>query len=177
MPSPARLGIRSRLRARSIARPNSECRTPEKPARCLERAPNRRRCKRRRLCKHFAASARRRSSRSSLSWANDLLHERLETRVAVQWLEQWIHFDPADIGAVAFLEAFFEPAQRLIVIVQAEIKQSAQVANHLALRDWKPDRGQHDHQSHDPIRNLQERENLRSNLNQKPADDGVSDRN
>src|SRR6266403_6299473 len=43
-------------------------------------------------------------------------------------------------------------------------------------RDGEADRDQHDHQPYDPIWNLQERENLRGNLNQEPADDRVSDR-
>src|SRR5437762_11175472 len=62
---------------------------------------------------------------------NNFLHQCLEARIAVQRIEQWIYFDPADVGAVAFLETLFEPAQRFIFIVQAEIKQSTQVANHL----------------------------------------------
>src|SRR6267154_382579 len=84
-----------------------------------------------------AASAPRRSSRSSLLcfWLrrNDFLHQRLETRIAVQRIEQWIYFDPADVGAVTFLETLFEPAQRFIFIVQAEIKQGAAVSNHFAV--------------------------------------------
>src|SRR5439155_7021345 len=90
-----------------------------------------------RPCKHCAASAPRRSSRSSLLcfWLprNDFLHQRFETRIAVQRIEQWIDFDPADVGAVTFLETLFEPAQRFIFIVQAEIKQGAAVSNHFAV--------------------------------------------
>jgi len=41
----------------------------------------------------------------------------------------------------------------------------------------KADRDQHDHQPHDPIWNLQEREDLRGNLNHEPADNRISDRN
>src|SRR6266576_6813698 len=93
--------------------------------------------KRPRPCKHCAASAPRRSSRSSLLcfWLrrNDFLHQRLESRIAVQRIEQWIYFDPADVGAVAFLVTLFEPAQRFIFVVQAEIKQSAQVADYLTV--------------------------------------------
>src|SRR5882724_13083503 len=70
---------------------------------------------------------------TSLFGRNHLLHERFEARIAVQRIEQWIYFDPADVGAVAFLETLFEPAQRFIFIVQAQIKQSAQVANHLTV--------------------------------------------
>jgi len=39
------------------------------------------------------------------------------------------------------------------------------------------DPDEHDHQSHNPIWNLQEWENLRGDLNQQPADNGVSDGN
>src|SRR6266480_4667252 len=74
---------------------------------------------------------------------NHLLHERFEARIAVQRIEQWIYFDPADVGAVAFLETLFEPAQRFLFIVQAEIKQSAQVANHLAVLTDLIKLGQH----------------------------------
>src|SRR5204863_9408468 len=42
-------------------------------------------------------------------------------------------------------------------------------------RDWESDRDQCDHQPHDPIWNLQEWEDLRSNLDQQPADNRVSD--
>src|SRR6266700_3797993 len=70
---------------------------------------------------------------TSLFGRNHLLHQRFEARIAVQRIEQWIYFDPADVGAIAFLETLFKPAQRFIFIVQAEIKQSAHVAYHLAL--------------------------------------------
>src|SRR5882724_10805366 len=66
-------------------------------------------------------------------WRHNLLYERFEARIAVQRIEQWIDLDPTDVGAVAFLEILFKPAQRFIFIVQAEIKQSAQVAKHLAV--------------------------------------------
>src|SRR5438132_5744796 len=80
---------------------------------------------------------------TSLFGRNHLLHERFEARIAVQRIEQWIYFDPADVGAVAFLETLFEPAQRFIFIVQAQIKQSAQVANHLAVLTYLVELGQH----------------------------------
>src|SRR5207244_2344841 len=48
-------------------------------------------------------------------------------------LKQWIDVDPANVGAVALLVTLFEPAQRFVFIIQAEIKQSSQVANHLAV--------------------------------------------
>src|SRR5204863_5960991 len=91
--------------------------------------------KRPRLCKRCAVSARRKNYRPSLLcfWRNDFLYERFKTRIAVQRIEQWIDLDPANVGAVAFLEILFEPAKRFIFIVQAQIKQSAQVANYLAL--------------------------------------------
>src|SRR6266511_3319345 len=86
----------------------------------------------RRRAERCAASARKRSCRFSPFWTNDFLDQRFETRIAMQRIEQWLDFDPADVGAVAFLETLFEPAQRFIFIVQAEIKQGAPVANHLA---------------------------------------------
>src|SRR5213078_979409 len=87
----------------------------------------------------------RRSYRSSL-WCfrrDHFLHQRFETRVAVQWIEQWIYLDPAEVGAGVFLEALFEPAQRFIFVVQAEIKQRAQVADHLALLTYLIELAQH----------------------------------
>ena len=46
------------IAARSIGRPNSECRRPEKPARCLGRGPNRRPRRRPQPCKRCAVAAR-----------------------------------------------------------------------------------------------------------------------
>src|SRR6478752_3867378 len=43
-------------------------------------------------------------------------------------------------------------------------------------RDWESDRNHYDDQSHDPVRNLQERKDLRRNLDYKPADNGVGHR-
>src|SRR6202030_409612 len=85
----------------------------------------------------FAASFRKRRFRSSLlrlcPRADDLLHQGLETRIAMEWVEQWIDFDPADIGTVAIFETLFEPAQRLLFVVQAEVEQSTPVGEHLAV--------------------------------------------
>src|SRR6266404_4969650 len=80
---------------------------------------------------------------TSLFGRNHLLHERFEARIAVQRIEERIYLDPTDVGAVAFLEILFEPAQSFIFIVQAEIKQSAQVANHLALLTYLIEIAQH----------------------------------
>src|SRR5438445_30853 len=43
--------------------------------------------------------------------------------------------------------------------------------------DWECNRDQYDHQPHDPIRNFQERENLRGNLNQEPRHYGIGNCN
>src|ERR1700693_4468498 len=43
-------------------------------------------------------------------------------------------------------------------------------------RNWKTNRDQHDHQTHNPVRNFQEREYLGRNLRDYPADDRVCDR-
>src|SRR4030095_3974770 len=99
------------------------------------RAPNRRRRRQSRLCKRCAASARRRSCRDSLRfcfWRDHFLHECFKTRVAVEGIEQGIYVNPADVGAVTFLETLFEPAHRFIFIVQTEIKQRAVVADDFA---------------------------------------------
>src|SRR6266480_4348896 len=74
---------------------------------------------------------------------NHLLHERFEARIAVQRIEQWIYFDPADVGAVAFLVTLVEPAERFIFIVQAEIKQSTQVADYLTVLTYLIELAQH----------------------------------
>ena len=43
-------------------------------------------------------------------------------------------------------------------------------------RDRKTERGQKNNKPNHPVRNFQERKNLRCDLNQKPADDGIRDR-
>src|SRR5437016_12557505 len=91
----------------------------------------------------MSLGSRRFHCRFSFLSANDFLHERLETRIAVQRREKWIYFDPADVGSVAFLETLFKPAQRLLLIVQAEIKQSAPVAEHFAVLTHLMEIGQH----------------------------------
>src|SRR6266496_2761128 len=67
----------------------------------------------------------RRTCRSSLLRVrrNDLLHQRFETRIAVQRIEQGIDLDPTDVRAVAFFQSLFEPTHGFIFIVQAEVKQ------------------------------------------------------
>src|SRR6266498_5395811 len=115
----------------------------EKSGSQFERSTSRLPHMRLRPCKHCAALARRRSCRFSPFWTNDFLDQRFETRIAMQRIEQWIDLDPADVGAVAFLETLFEPAQRFIFIVQAQIKQSAQIANHLTVLTDLIKLGQH----------------------------------
>src|SRR5437763_684830 len=43
-------------------------------------------------------------------------------------------------------------------------------------RDWKSDCDQHDHQTHNPVWDFQERKDLRRNLCDDPPDHGISDR-
>src|SRR5205809_3000725 len=83
------------------------------------------------------------SCQSSRFRRDDFLDKRFESRIAVQRIEQWIYLDPADVGAVAFLVTLFEPAQRFIFIVQAEIKQSAQVADYLTVLTYLIELAQH----------------------------------
>src|SRR6266568_8918408 len=73
--------------------PSSECQRPEKPARFPEKEPSPRRCTRPRLCKHCAASARRRSSSGSRILLpirhfskidSDLTQKITETRVGTE---------------------------------------------------------------------------------------------
>src|SRR6266576_3363314 len=76
-------------------------------------------------------------------WSRHFLDKRFETRIAVQRIEQWIYLDPADVGAVAFLQILFEPTHGFIFIVQAEIKQGAQVADYLTVLTYLIELAQH----------------------------------
>src|SRR5205823_13702035 len=44
-------------------------------------------------------------------------------------------------------------------------------------RDWKSDRDECDHQTHNPVWNFQEWKNLRGDLDQQPTDDRIRDGN
>src|SRR5689334_14637697 len=77
--------------------------------------------------------ARQGSSRYFRFWCDHSFDQCFKARIAMQRIKQWIDVDPANVGAVAFFVTLFEPAQRFVFIVQAKIKQRAQVANDLAL--------------------------------------------
>src|SRR5439155_27237992 len=70
-------------------------------------------------------------------------NEGLKARVAVKRIEQGIYLDRTNVGAVALLVAVLEPAQRFILIIQAEIKQGAQVADHFVLLTYIVELAQH----------------------------------
>src|SRR6476661_454436 len=95
--------------------------------------------------KHCAASARRKSCRTSrlCLWRDHFLHEGFKTRIAVQWIEQVIDFDPADVQTIAFIKTLFEPAQRFLLVVQAEIKKRSPIAEPLAVLPYLSELGQH----------------------------------
>ena len=61
----------------------------------------------------------------------------------MQRIKQWINVDPANVGAVALPVTLFEPAQRFVFIVKDEIKQRAQVAEHLAVLTYLIELAQH----------------------------------
>jgi hypothetical protein len=62
-------------------------------------------------------------------WFNDFLHQRFETRIAVQRIERWIYLDPANVGAVTFLETLFEPPQRFIFIALYTLRRLTSAKN------------------------------------------------
>src|SRR2546423_11770334 len=72
-----------------------------------------------------------------------LLYKGFEARIAAQRIEQWIDFDPVDVGAVAFFETLFEPAKRLLFVIQAEVEQSSPVAEHLTALTYVIEIAQH----------------------------------
>jgi len=51
---------------------------------------------------------------------NDLLDQRFEARIAAKGIEEWIYFDRTNIRPVPVCETLFEPAQRLVLVVQAK---------------------------------------------------------
>jgi len=65
--------------------------------------------------------------------SNHFLHQRLETRIATERVEQRIHFDPADISALMVSDTLVQPSNCFIVISQAKIKQHAPVYMHLTV--------------------------------------------
>src|SRR5260370_15133647 len=60
------------------------------------------------LCKRSVASARKRSYRSSLFPASNLLHERFEARIAAKIVEEWISRKEEQVAFVAFRKAVLE---------------------------------------------------------------------
>src|SRR6516165_3100633 len=91
-----------------------------------ERVARRRLRMRRQLCKRCAASARRRSWRPSLR-SNDFLHERFETRIATQGVEQGIHFDPGETGTVPGGDCPFNGAKSFLFVVEAQKNERPRV--------------------------------------------------
>src|SRR5947209_19319711 len=89
-----------------------------------------------RPCKRCAASARRRSCRSSrfccrfiskLRRGNNFFGERFETRIAAEWVEQRVNSDISYVRARAILITLFKPAQRLLFVAQTEINEGKAV--------------------------------------------------
>src|SRR5205814_4600760 len=61
-----------------------------------------------RLCKRYAASARRRSCRTSLFPAGNLLHQRLEAWITAKIVEEWISREEEQVAFVASSKAVLE---------------------------------------------------------------------
>src|SRR5437879_11235882 len=74
----------------------------------LASTTSRQRCTQRQLCRHCAASARKRSCRSSLFAASNLLHERFEARIAAKIVEEWISREEEQVAFIAFRKAVIE---------------------------------------------------------------------
>src|SRR3954453_5733810 len=70
---------------------------------------------------------------SSLRRTNHLLHERFETRIAAEWVEQRIYFNPADVCAIVIGVILFQPAERLRVVAHAKVKQTTRVGRDVAV--------------------------------------------
>src|SRR5438105_582450 len=94
------------------------------------------------LCKRCAASAPRRSCRSSrfccrfiskLRRGNNFFGERFETRIAAEWVEQRVNSDISYVRARAILITLFKPAQRLLFVAQTEINEGKAVGCNVTL--------------------------------------------
>jgi hypothetical protein len=66
-------------------------------------------------------SARRGSSRSSRLRCDYLLHQRLETRIAAERLNEWVNFKRAEVCTVPILKAALEPSHCFVFVTKTEI--------------------------------------------------------
>src|SRR5436305_2506651 len=88
-----------------------------------------------RPCKRCAASARRRSCRSSSRLAReDTRDELLEARIAAQIVEAVINQDPAQIGRVeggVILIALLERANGCVLVAECQLNQSQRISGNI----------------------------------------------
>src|SRR5262249_48571407 len=91
----------------------------------------------------FSSAKKLPSSLRFRFWCDYPLNQCLKSWIAMQRIKQWIGIDPANVGAVALFVTLFEPAQRFVFVVQAEIKQSAQIADDLAVLTYVIELTQH----------------------------------
>ena len=70
---------------------------------------------------------------SELSGWNNLLGKRFEAWVAVQWIEKRVNSNPPNVSTGAILIALFEPAKRLLFVVEREINNGKAIRGDVAL--------------------------------------------
>src|SRR4030095_14144136 len=98
-----------------------------------------RRHKQRRRCNRSAASARRKSCRSSfrrcaeVARRDNLLRERFEPRITAQWIEERVDSNKPYVGPGAILIRSFDPAKRLFFVAESQINKSEGKGLHVAL--------------------------------------------
>src|ERR1700730_16062968 len=140
MPERARSENRPRSGERSDEQSSWEHRTPERPGRCPEPAPSRRPNTRLRLCKHCAASARRRSYPNSFlghgpskfpRW-NNFLGQRFESRIAAQVVEHRVDPDVVNVAAVVLAMSTLQLIHRMVFVAQSKEHQPDTVGVHVA---------------------------------------------
>src|SRR5262245_48065149 len=91
------------------------------------------------LCKHCAASARRRSCRSSfrrpaeLARRHNLFGERFEARIAAQRIDKRVNSNPAYVGTGVILITLFKPAKRFFFVAKSKINKSKAIGVNVAL--------------------------------------------
>src|ERR1700737_109114 len=95
-------------------------RKPERKSTPPESRATRRQDKRPQLCKHCAASVRRRNCRSSLCFVENLLDQRLKTRLVANAVVDLVNFK-IPTRAVLLLVRFFQPIQTFFFLAKSKI--------------------------------------------------------
>src|SRR6266576_585993 len=85
-------------------------------------------------CRRCAASAQRRNWRSSLFLSENFSHQRLKSRLFLQWVQHRIDFEKDNIEPGAFLVAAFKPFDSLTLFPQRHVQQGIAIRWNIAVR-------------------------------------------